>query len=102
MQQMVWPRFSHILSFLNSTYVCSFFIFTLNMYSLREDVRGTTHSDREKERTTRTRENDMRGFMREKVLTPAVLAMMISLPLIIMMMRMSMATRKASGSMRAK
>ena len=61
-----------------------------------------THSDKEKERTTRTSEKEMRGFMSEKVLTPAVLTMMISLPRIIMMMRTSMETRNARGSMRLK
>ena len=60
------------------------------------------HSERQNERTTRTRENQISGFMSESVLMPAVLTTITSFPRIIIIMRTSMATRNARGMSRLK
>ena len=63
---------------------------------------GMIHSERQNERTTRTRENQISGFMSESVLMPAVLTTITSFPRIIMIMWTSMATRNARGMSRLK
>jgi len=57
-------------------------------------------SERPKEITIRTRENEKSGFIRERVLMPEVLTMTISLLLIIKMSKVSMEIRNARGSIR--
>ncbi len=59
-----------------------------------------TISERPKESTIRTRENEMSGFIKDAVLMPEVLIMMTSLFLIIKMSKVSIEIRNARGSIR--
>jgi hypothetical protein len=59
-----------------------------------------TISERPNESTIRTKESKKSGFIRDKVLIPEVLIMMISLLLIIKMSKVSMEIRNARGSIK--
>jgi hypothetical protein len=63
---------------------------------------GITHSERTKEQIMSIRENESSGFIREAVLIPEVLMIIISFPLIISTRRMSMDIRNDRGSIRLK